>query len=144
MKNVLLLVWLLAGGLIGARGQSVSPQDELEIRNILEQGVRALEAEDLPAALSTLDPTSPLRQQAEQLGKAFFEQYDLRYELEDVQPGLATPDGVEVRATLTARRAGGAAFRDVRTTVFGLLRKTGNGYKFYTGRIEKREFLDGN
>jgi hypothetical protein len=141
MKKALLLGWLLCGWLGGAWGQSVSPQDELEIRNLLEQAVRALESEDLPAALATLDPASPFRPQAEQLGKALFEQHDLRYELEDVQPGRTTPDGVEVRATLTARRTGGAAFRDVRTTVFGLLRKTANGYRLYTGRVEKREYL---
>lgn len=142
MKKALLLGWLLGGWLGVARGQSVSPQDELEIRNLMEQAVRALETEDLPAALATLDPVSPFRPQAEQLGKSLFEPFDLRYELEDVQPGRATPDGVEVRATLTARRTGGAAFRDVRATVFGLLRKTTNGYKLYTGRVEKREYLE--
>jgi len=142
MKKALAVGLLLVGLVTGARGQSVSPQDELEIRTLVEQAVRALESEDLPAALATLDPTSPFRQQAEQLGKSLFEQYDLRYELEDTQPGRATPDGVEVRATLTARRTGGTAFRDVRATVFGLLRKTANGYKFYTGRIEKREYVE--
>lgn len=142
MKNVLVVGLLLFGLVSGARGQSVSPQDELEIRNLMELAVRALESEDLPAALTTLDPASPFRQQAEQLGKSLFEQYDLRYELEDAQPGRVTPDGVEVRATLTARRTGGAPFRDVRATVFGLLRKTANGYKLYTGRVEKREYLE--
>lgn len=137
------VVGLLLFGLVGlARSQSVSPQDELEIRNLLDQAVRALESEDLPAVLSTLDPASPFRQQAEQLGKSLFDTHDLRYELESVQPGRSTPDGVEVRATLTARRSGGAVFRDMRATVFGLLRKTANGYKLYTGRVEKRENLE--
>lgn len=142
MKKVLAVGLLLVGLVGGARSQSVSPQDELEIRNLFEQAVRALENEDLPAVLATLDAASPFRQQAEQLGKSLFEQYDLRYELEDVQVGRATPEGVEVRATLTARRVGGAPFRDVRTTVFGLLRKTASGYKLYTGRVEKREYLE--
>lgn len=142
MKKAL-TVGLLLFGLMGtARSQSVSPQDELEIRTLFEQAVQALESEDLPATLATLDPASPFRQQAEQLGKSFFEKYDLRYELESVQPGRTTPDGVEVSATLTARRTGGATFRDVRATVFGLLRKTANGYKFYTGRVEQRENLE--
>ena len=142
MKKVLAVGLLLVGLVGGARSQSVSPQDELEIRNWMEQAVRALESEDLPAVLSTLDPASPFRPQAEQLGKSLFEQFDLRYELEDMQVGRSTPEGVEVRATLAARRTGGAAFRDVRATVFGLLRKTTNGYKLYTGRIEKREYLE--
>ncbi len=141
MKNALAtgLVALLSLG--SAWGQAVGPQDELEIRSLVEQTTRALENEDLPAMLAAFDPASPLRQQAEQLGNSFFETYDLRYELEDVQIGPTTADGVEVRVRLTARRAGGAAFRATRATAFGLVRKTTNGYKLYTGRIEKREYL---
>lgn len=142
MKNVLVVGLLLLGLVGAARGQAVSPQDELEIKALVEQAVRSLESEDLPAALAALDLASPFRQQAEQLGKSLFDTYDLRYELEDVQIGRVTPDGVEVRLTLTARRTGGAAFRDIRATAFGLVRKTSNGYKFYTGRIEKREYLE--
>lgn len=142
MKNALVVVLSALLSLGTALAQTISSQDELEIRALLEQTTRALESEDLPATLAAFDPASPLRPQAKQLGKAFFEAYDLRYELEDVQIGPATADGVEVRLTLTARRAGGAAFRPTRATAFGLVRKTPDGYKLHTGRIERREYLE--
>ncbi|MBC7891152.1 MAG: hypothetical protein H7Y12_02980 [Sphingobacteriaceae bacterium] len=138
------LLWLLSVGLSLTRlvsAQTLGPQDELDIRTTLEGAIRALEAEDSDGLLAILDPASPLREQAGSLSKSFFGTYDLRYELESIQPGNATPDGVEVRTTLLIRRIGGAAFRDVRATALGLMRKTAEGWKLYTGRVEKREQL---
>lgn len=138
------LLLLLSAGLSLPRlgsAQTLGPQDELDIRTTLEGAIRALEAEDSDGLLAVLDPASPLREQAGNLSKSFFDAYDLLYELESLQPGNATPDGVEVRATLLIRRTGGAAFRDVRATALGMMRKTTEGWKLYTGRVEKREPL---
>ncbi len=140
----LFLLFLLFVGLNSPRlalAQTLGPQDELDIRTTLEGAIRALEAEDADGLLAVLDPASPLREQAGSLSKSLFDAYDLRYELESLQPGNATPNGVEVRTTLLIRRVGGAAFRDVRATALGLMRKTAEGWKLYTGRVEKREQL---
>lgn len=143
MKNAIFTL-LLLGAVFGVvSAQTISPQDELDIKTVFENTIRAVQAEDLNAVLTYVHPGSPLRQQAEQLSRSSFDAYDFQHELEGMEPGSASPEGVEARVTLTMRKISGPDFRDKRVRLMTLMRKTDEGWKIYNGRVEKVDYLDG-
>ncbi|MCY7353198.1 MAG: hypothetical protein LH606_21490 [Cytophagaceae bacterium] len=143
MKNVILALLLTGSVFSTASAQTISPQDELDIKTVFENSIRAVQAEDVSTALGYIHPSSPLREQAGQLSRSLLEAYDFQHELEAVDLGTASAEGVEARVTLTTRKVNGPDFRDRRLRLMSLMRKTDEGWKIYTGRIEKIEYLDG-
>lgn len=134
---MLLRVLALALLVIGLGGcQRVTEADKEVALEVVRANVKAMEAEDMDAALATIHPKSPAYEQAREPIATIFKDYDLSYELEKVEVSQVAVAEIRVAfAMVTRRRTGAEGFTDNRVEGFHLVRRDGNGWKIWETRI---------
>lgn len=56
-----------------------------EVTSVIYQNAKALQNEDLDAAMETIHPESPMYAATKVMAKVLFDRYDLSYEVKDVK-----------------------------------------------------------
>ena len=123
--------------------QTDDSSEQLEpIRELLQENVQALEAEDLDAAMNTIHPDSPQIANTRKITEQFFEDYDLDYEADNLEVLDLSESDATVRIVQTTKKKTGAEFRDNVTTAIHSLKKQNGKWKFFNLlEIENVEYL---
>lgn len=112
-----------------------------DLTSILDQGIRALNTEDLPAYMATIHPGSPVYTRTQdEIGQSF-QTYDLSYELSDVQIVEQNDREVRLRFVQVTRKLRGPDYHDNRATWVVILRLDHGAWKIYDRQNEKTEYL---
>ena len=137
----LLLVALMA---TVATGCGADPEEEA-VKQVLEDQVKYLRNEDLEGVMLTIHPESPLYAQTRDQLKIVFEQFDLEYDLDDVEVVEMSDNQAKVRAVRTTRKLSGPeGIKDTRKTELYTLRKSESGWGVYESQTESTENLVSN
>ena len=68
----------------GCSEESDTPMGD-EVTSVIYQNAKALQNEDLDAAMETIHPESPMYAATKVMAKVLFDRYDLSYEVKDVK-----------------------------------------------------------
>lgn len=134
MKKLLLFCPLLAN-------QAWAKPDDA-IKKLLRTHVQATNQENLSDLLATLDSTcSDYPKQAAMMPN-IFDQFDLKYSLENFKVLSATENEAEVAITLCTEKIEGPTFRNNRVKQLLKINKTENGWQMCSGKMMTIQYLD--
>lgn len=113
------------------------------ILDVVNANIEATAAEDVEAAMATIDPSSPLAVSTAQTMKFLFEMYDLEYEVEQLNVVDATDTEAYVYTVQTVRKIDGPDFTDSRSKAVHYLKKQADGsWKLYSSYLIATEPLE--
>lgn len=123
--------------------QEITQADiEDEIIEIIQHNIKALENEDQDEYMSMLVEGSDQYEQTQDMIINIFENYDLAYDISDIEFISVTEEEVKVRVTQTTTKLEGADFRDNESILIHTLNHHGGDWKFYEGEIESVSYFD--
>jgi hypothetical protein len=105
---------------------TISPQDEEQLKRLVDRHLTALQKEDVAAVMATIHPQSPLRGPTEALLKRVKGKYDFRYTVTDQKAVSRTEEEARVAFTLVTEKVSGPQFRPNRVRGFLVFRKWKN------------------
>ena len=122
--------------------QNISDRDLESIENLIFDSIQAYNQEDIQAVMDSIHPSSPTRQDTQEMSEYAFLMYDLNYETNDLEIVEISPSEIVVRITLTTIKIDGPEFNDNRSVSLQTLRKYNGEWKFFDlVGIETVEYL---
>ena len=120
----------------------IDKKTEAELRALVEADMKALENEDVEAAMKNYATEDAAQLAATRATlKALFEEYDLSYRLIDFKVISCDGKNAVVEVVQETRKIRGPKFQNNRTTVETRLKKTSSGWKQVSSKIKKVEFI---
>ena len=108
-----------------------------KVTAVIYKNLEATQAEDVEAALETLDRDGPQLQSTKNAMEYVFEHYDMEYNLEDMRFLSVTNDEARVLYKQTTKAVGGTGFTNSRSIGIHTVKKSKDG----KWRIFKTEYL---
>jgi hypothetical protein len=139
---LLLALSLIAWGLTACDEEEESKPVPADVRNLLEENLRAMEVEDLERLKQTLHPDTVFYYSTVNMSRELFDTYDLDYEIEKAELLSESGDEMRVRVVQVTRKISGPEFRDNRITVVHTLRRANGEWKLYATEVAKITYLD--
>lgn len=143
---VFIILCSIAGVLLLPKGGALlaaKPTPTVEDpRIVIQENMRAANAEDIDAYMATIYPRTLVMAVTESTLKDLNERYDLSYRATNLQ--ILEQDGKEARVSfvLTTTKIRGPAFQNNRATGVFILRKHEGRWKIYDQEIEKIDYFD--
>lgn len=109
---------------------------------VINNNVRASNAEDINWYMSTIHPDNPEYEQIKQLALDSFTSYNLYVQVYDMEIVKETRTEVQVAFTMEKQKIRGANFQDHRIEGIFILRPDEGTWKIYNQKIEKIENLE--
>ena len=131
------LFFLLFSVLLSFCGSSDHPAVQVTRDNIRYAG-----EENIEAYMNTLHEESPVYAGTQRSLANLFNNYDLKYEVEEAYVLTETDTLVEVQYVQVTRNPGDGQFRDNRLEAVNTLKKSGDVWKIYSTRILHVSYLD--
>ena len=113
-----------------------------EILAVVWENLRALRAEDLKAAMATLDPDSSVYATTEAFTRDIFQLYDLSYEVSDLRVVSKSGSEARVHFVQVTRRVRGPAFADNQIEGEHFLRLVEGRWFIYATKADSIRYLD--
>lgn len=133
-----------SNGTRAAASAQPTPQAQKAMRLLFTKHLQALNQENLPAYLATLDSRSPQYKEAQAQTPQLFKDYDLKYELQSLEVvSFGDSEGV-VKMVATVKKLRGGAFRDSKMVTYNTVRKGQGGWQIYDTQIESLDALRAN
>ncbi len=111
------------------------------IEELFRSNVSFSQNENLSGYMSTIDPSSPMRDQTESVVSKLFSTHDLSYKLDSVEIVSKTSTRAVVKVTQTTKKIAGPEFRDHVVVTINELRKISGQWKIFSSNIEKIDYL---
>jgi hypothetical protein len=126
-------------------GSSISPALQTsadEALAVMKDHITALNAENVPAYMATIHPSSPGYKKTEETVNQIFQAYDIRATFDQLEIVSITSNKARVRYTQTSRKIKGPAYRDSRATGIHTLKKHQGKWKLSETKSTSTEFLN--
>ena len=133
-----LVVFLLSFGGVGIAGASSEVSDA--VKKTLQANFDATQAENIEAIMSTMHSMSPNRVATEAQLPMLFQQYDLKYELEDYQFVALSGEYAIARVKQRTTKISGPEFRNNILDSFMIFRQENTQWKLWAQTILDIEF----
>ena len=143
MKNIIriITVLILAGSFTFTACKSPSPEEQ-EVIAVVKENLQTFEKEDFEAHMKTIHEESAIYEQTKNTVKLIMNQYDLKFELEDVEVLELAADEAQVRYVQTTKKIDGPEFKNNRVKGVHTLKKFNGDWKLFSSAIENIEYLD--
>jgi hypothetical protein len=121
---------------------SGSKTEQQQIQALIDRQMNSLRQENIAGYMNTISPSSPQYANTEKVLEVLVAQYDLTYEVNQVDFVNISNNSAKVRIIITTRKVQGPAFRDNKVVTLNDLVKAGGQWKFYSTEIEKIEYFN--
>ena len=132
---------LLSGSLLGFASNKPSPTPT-DYSAIIYENIRASNAEDKQAYMSTLHPDSPAYKPTEEMLDTIFQNYDLSYQVSNLSIIEESKQEVKLTYILVTRKIRGGDFRDNQVDGIITLRKDGDIWKIFNQTVDNVKYLN--
>jgi tetratricopeptide (TPR) repeat protein len=143
---VCLLVVLLIPGLSllsPTGGAAAQPETAVEdVTDVIIQNIIASNNEDFDRYMATIHSKSPGYEATAQMLSTIFGDYDLTYQISELEVVEQTSREAQVNFVLTTRKVRGPEFQDNQVSGRMILKKDNGAWKIYDQKIENVQYLD--
>jgi hypothetical protein len=122
--------------------QANNKKEIAAIRAVFDANLQALRQKNLAAAMATIDETSPFFEQTRKVTQFMFENYDLKYEINQFEVLNISGNQATVRITQTTKKIQGPTFRDNILVSKNLVKKSRGKWKIFSTEIESIKYLN--
>jgi len=147
MKKTSTIFVLTMTALLCLPALAAGPVDEAAVLAAVRANLAALQNEDLEGYMATIHEDASEYASTRQIVARLFEDYDLEYELEqlelveDEEDEPAAPDEARVRFVQVTRLVKGGEFRDNRVTGAHTLKTAAGRWKLLSTEVQNIEYL---
>lgn len=145
LTAVCMLGLLLVPGLSPFKTGSAAAQPETtaeDVTDVIIQNIIASNNEDFDAYMATIHSKSPGYEATAQMLSTIFGDFDLTYQISELELVDQTSKEAQVDFVLTTRKVRGPAFQDNRVSGRMFLKLDEGVWKIYEQKIENVEYLD--
>jgi len=112
------------------------------VEDVIYSNAEFLNNEDLSGVMSTIDPESALYSSTEVFVENLFEQYDLKFIVENIEIIEQTDEQAEVQFTQLTMKVSGPEFKNNRIKGDHTLRKSDGSWRILDTKILETNYLD--
>ena len=116
--------------------------DIAKVKAVLQRNIRALNREDLPAYLNTLDRRTDKFARSKQLAQELQRTYDLHYQIRNIDVIEMADSQMKLRVVQETRKLKGPAFKNNRMVAVHTFQRLVDGWKIANTEIERIEYLE--
>lgn len=113
-----------------------------ELETLVMENLKATEAEDMNTMLETIHTQSPSYAQTEKLSAHLFENYDVKYELQQFQFVGIDGEYAIARYKFSTKRVAGGDFKDNTLDTFHVFRKENGKWKIWSQAALEIDYIN--
>ncbi|MBD2040251.1 hypothetical protein [Microcoleus sp. FACHB-672] len=119
-----------------------SQSEKQKIKSVIDLQAKALNEENIDVYMKTISQSSPQYSLTVEVLTELFQQYDLKYEITDMEFLTLAQNEAKVKIIQTTTKIKGPAFRDNKTVIIHTLRKDNGEWKFYLTALDSVNYLN--
>jgi len=143
MKNLsaILTILFFTASFFFISCKSPSPEEK-EVMAVVKENLQTFEKEDFEAHMKTIHEESSIYEQTKNTVKLIMDQYDLKFELEEIEVLEMAADEAQVRYVQITKKINGPEFKNNRVKGVHTLKKFNGDWKLFSSTVENIEYLD--
>lgn len=114
----------------------------VDIENVINENIKALQSEDVNAYMKTIDKNSVDYDQTKKAVQELFSSYDLNYQINKIEVASVNDDEAKVKVTQVTKKVKGAEFTNNKSVIVHILKKVDGIWKISSTTVQSVEKLN--